>query len=502
MFRWLRRAWQLTFLGSFLYLVFVTTAGLVRGYDVEWFLRVDPLVALSTTLATRSFHHGLGWALVLIVATLFLGRFFCSWMCPMGTLHHALGYLRRKRRVPERIAQHAHRPSQRIKYGVLAVMLGMAALGSVQIGWLDPIASMWRGLATSVMPVVGNASFGFYQAERHFQWATLITLVFFGALALNLIYPRFYCRVLCPLGALLGVLAKFSVFRISKDPERCRDCGLCGAECQGAADPQGTLRATECMVCLNCVERCPHDAIRTKFLPPVQLSSNRTDLVRRKWLAAGVAGAVAVPFMRASDGVNPRPHPGRIRPPGALAEEEFLQRCLKCDACMKVCPTGGLQPAFTEAGLEGVWTPILIPRAGYCEHSCTLCGQVCPTGAIGPLTLQEKVGHMPEQAPVRIGSARFDKGRCLPWGYQRECIVCEEVCPTSPKAIYFKMETVITRDGTQKTIKMPYVDLDHCTGCGTCEARCPVVDSAGIRVTAANESRTRKSSLSLTGGKI
>jgi ferredoxin len=169
---------------------------------------------------------------------------------------------------------------------------------------------------------------------------------------------------------------------------------------------------------------------------------------------------------------------------------------------MKVCPTGALQPALYEAGLEGFWSPILIARIGYCEHSWTLCGQVCPTGAITHLKVADKVGDMPNKPPVRIGSAFFDKGRCLPWGYGTECIVCEEVCPTSPKAIYFKVETITARDGTQKTLKFPYVDLDHCTGCGICENRCPVVDRAGVRVSAANESRTPKSSMSLTGGRI
>jgi MauM/NapG family ferredoxin protein len=502
MFLWLRRSYQAIFLAFFLFLVFATTSFYIRGYDVQWFLELDPLVALTTALASHTLHHALMWAVPLIVLTLVFGRFFCSWMCPMGVLHHMLGFLGRKRKVLQRVEQNVPRSSHKIKYAVLAVMLGLAAAGSTQIGLLDPIASTWRGLSTSAIPAASNTALGLYQGERHFQWGTFITIVFFGALALNFVYPRFYCRVLCPLGALLGLLSKFSLFRISKDPNKCNECDVCGADCQGAADPQGTVRATECMVCLNCTAGCKRGGLAYRFLPSLKLSRTETDLSRRKWITAGVAGVAAVPLMRASDGVDPRPNPARVRPPGALDEPDFLAKCLKCDACMKVCPTNGLQPALHEAGLEGFWTPILIPRIGYCEHSCTLCGQVCPTGAIKNLKIADKVGEMPQKPPVRIGSAYFDKGRCLPWGYGTECIVCEEVCPTSPKAIYFKLETITARDGTQKTLKLPYVDLDHCTGCGTCENRCPVVDRAGVRVSAANESRTPKSSMSLTGGKI
>jgi formate hydrogenlyase subunit 6/NADH:ubiquinone oxidoreductase subunit I len=168
---------------------------------------------------------------------------------------------------------------------------------------------------------------------------------------------------------------------------------------------------------------------------------------------------------------------------------------------MKVCPTSALQPALHEAGLEGLWSPVLVARMGYCEHTCTLCSQVCPTGAIRHLTPTEKVGSLPEKEPVRIGSAVFDKGRCLPWANDTQCIVCEEVCPTSPKAIYFKLETVTLRDGTQRTLKRPYVDLTLCTGCGICETRCPVFDLAGVRVSSVGESRSPKNRVML-GGKV
>jgi formate hydrogenlyase subunit 6/NADH:ubiquinone oxidoreductase subunit I len=177
-------------------------------------------------------------------------------------------------------------------------------------------------------------------------------------------------------------------------------------------------------------------------------------------------------------------HPRLIRPPGARPEREFLERCTACGLCMKVCPTGGLQPAITEAGLEGIWTPRLVPKIGYCDYNCNRCGHVCPTQAIQPLTVEAK--HQ-----TKIGLASFDTTRCIPYAYGRDCMVCEEHCPIPDKAIYSLPVVVEDHDGNRKTIKQPHVDPDLCIGCGICENVCPYQDSPGIRVTSANETRNR-----------
>jgi len=157
---------------------------------------------------------------------------------------------------------------------------------------------------------------------------------------------------------------------------------------------------------------------------------------------------------------------------------------------MKVCPTNGLQPTFLEAGLEGIWSPMLVPKIGYCEYGCTLCGQVCPTGAIRRLDLETK-------QRVKIGLAFLDTGRCLPYSFATPCIVCEEHCPTPTKAIWLEEVTVHRRDGTPVQVKQPHVDLDLCIGCGICETKCPVADVAAIRVTSVGESRSEENQLLL-----
>ncbi|UCD17952.1 MAG: 4Fe-4S dicluster domain-containing protein, partial [Candidatus Zixiibacteriota bacterium] len=189
-------------------------------------------------------------------------------------------------------------------------------------------------------------------------------------------------------------------------------------------------------------------------------------------------------------------NPGLIRPPGAVIEDDFLARCIRCGQCMRVCPNNALHPTFMESGLEGIWSPIMIPRVGYCEPTCVLCGQVCPTGAILELTLQEKVGDN-QIPPNRVGTAFIDKGRCLPWAMDRPCIVCEEWCPTSPKAVYLKEATDHDRNGREIQLKYPYVDPDLCTGCGACEYACPVVGKAAIYINSVGESRSAKNQILL-----
>jgi ferredoxin len=188
-----------------------------------------------------------------------------------------------------------------------------------------------------------------------------------------------------------------------------------------------------------------------------------------------------------------------IRPPGSLTEEEFLGRCIKCAACMRVCPTNVLQPALLEAGLEGLWTPLLVNRIGWCEQYCVACGQACPTGAIRRISVAEKAGQPPFEQPIRLGTAFYDHGRCLPWAMHIPCIVCEEMCPTSPKAIWYKVVQVPGRDGRPIELKQPYVEPGLCIGCGICENKCPVEDLPAIRVSSVGETRSTTNQMLLKG---
>jgi polyferredoxin len=526
----LRRASQVLFFSIFVWLVLKTTfdvdlspaemSEIQLPYPVSIALEFDPLAALMTLLASGTLYKGLIWSLVILVPTVFLGRFFCGWVCPLGTLNHWMSAFkseRKERKGKKLLESNRYKPYQRIKYYVLFFVTGTALLGSLQAGLLDPLPLLARSLGTAVIPTIHTGALAFTAAARagldatvlpfeqaHFHGVLLIGALFALVLVLNRVYTRFWCRGICPLGALLGVFSRFAIFGLQKDEEACGGCNKCLLSCQGGDNPivGSKWRQSECHLCLNCQASCPDGALHFKFFPTQPdtrenpAGTPKVDVTRRKVMGSMAAGVVAVTLFRSGDAFEAKRSPFLVRPPGSLAEEDFLERCIRCGQCMRVCPNNALHPTFLEAGFEGLWTPYLIARIGYCEPTCTFCGQVCPTGALNELTQAEKVGD-DTTPPMRIGTAFFDRGRCLPWAMATPCIVCEEWCPTSPKAIYLREETTTDHEGNEVVVQRPHVDPALCTGCGACEYACPVHDRKAVYITSVGESRSDTNQLVL-----
>ena len=473
----------------FVWLCLVATVGSGwtqwRGWPVSWFLELDPLVALGTVLTTHSLYPALGWALLTTIVTILLGRVFCGWFCPFGTIHQFIGWLgRRWRRPAEAIEVNRYRPAQAIKYYLLVALLSAAAgnlllnlvratrerplvavatalviavallwltlrkvipdirralaaaallvlawLGlaaglsteriitnTLQTGLLDPIPLVQRSFNLVLLPVTDLALEKWLPGRRFSAGAGLIGAVFLVFVLLNLWIPRFYCRFVCPLGALLGVLGRGTLWSIRKTSARNAPNAACAtSNCEGACNPMGPLHVSECLMCMNCLDDCPTDApigYGPRPSPGGEITAH--GLSRRGFVVSLAAGFAAVPLRRVGASTGANWPAGLIRPPGAVAEEELLARCIKCGECMRVCPTNVLQPAGLSFGLESLWTPVLNNRIGTsgCQLNCIACGHACPTGAIRPLTLDEKpgTGDFASAGPIRIGLAFVDRG--------------------------------------------------------------------------------------------
>jgi MauM/NapG family ferredoxin protein len=481
---------QAFFLGLFLWLLFKADFSRIENYSVSLFLEINPLHALATALSSKTLYSGLILSLFVIIPTIFLGRVFCGWVCPFGTLHHFVSRWFRPGKRDELLEANRYRPIFALKYYILVAFLVLAAFGVTQVGLLDPIALLTRSLATSVLPALGVLTGGYGLPERTFQAAWLLGGILVVLLLLNAVIPRFFCRVLCPLGALLGVISRFSLFHVHRPETQCSGCEQCLVNCQGAADPHASLRKSECFGCLDCREDCPTQVVSFSFLPPEDHVTALPDVSRRRLIQVGALSLASLPLLGASVRSDRLPDPLLIRPPGAEPEADFLAKCIKCGACMKVCPTNTIQPALFEGGLEGIWTPVMHYRLGYCEYNCTLCSEVCPTGALRAISLEEKLGQPPHDKPVRLGTAFLHRHRCLPWSMNTPCIVCEEVCPVSPKAIYLEPAEVVNAEGERIALQRPVVDPSRCIGCGLCEYKCPVYDQRAIRVSSVGESRS------------
>ena len=498
----LRRLSQVVCLATFLWLFLQTE---YRGFDqlswpVSLLFRIDPLAALADALAPGPFHWALLWpALVVVALTALLGRVFCGWVCPMGTLLDGTGSLARG---PRRTLAPGWR---RVKYYLLFTLMLAGLFGVQQLGLFDPLSIFLRTLTLSLYPVWNWLLNGLYDFVYHvdipllsdalnasYPWArdhvmafvppsfelALFTLaVFVAILLLERFERRFWCRNLCPLGALLGLCSAAAPLRREPSGD-CGGCRTCAEACRGGAADGTNLRASECLICLDCSDYCPTS--RARFVWQGRPALSPVDLPRRGLLTALAAGAVTAPVIRTLPAAA-KQNDYLIRPPGAVAEEEFLRRCIRCGECMKVCIGQALHPALLQAGAAALWTPLLVARLGYCEYNCTLCGQVCPTGAIENLKLEKKKQTV-------IGLAVFNKDRCLPFARGEECLVCEEHCPTPEKAIVFDQKEVLTPQG-MKNLKLPRVVQQRCIGCGICETRCPVAGVSAIRVIHEGETR-------------
>lgn len=473
------------FLSLFVFFFSQTRYGVTVGLQ-NLFFRFDPLIFIVTSIAYRTIITAALLSIFLVIGTLVFGRFFCGFVCPLGTtidifdliIPHTPRFIARDLSQAETKQSHINKISsfKNGKYLILLFLIISALIGSSFLHFFDPLAIFERSL-TLVFYSIFTYVIGLFTIVANAVYTeTIIALIVFGTIiGLGVIAPRFWCRNLCPLGGVLAFLSKFSLFKFSF-LEGCKNCGICTDVCPTEAiDFQiEKIDAAECIDCLRCHYECPHSIIRYR----INLSIVPFDIKKRQFISVLGASFVAAPLAR---GLIHQKLEGRlIRPPGSIPEPDFLNICIHCGKCMKICPTNGLQPCIFEAGLNGLWTPKLMARIGGCEKNCNMCGQICPTSAIRNLPLEEKTY-------VKMGTAVIDRSRCIAWEQDKVCLICDEACPYN--AISSLNETV--RD---ITLLRPFVDEQLCTGCGLCEARCPIEGASAIQIFSINEERKKTGS--------
>jgi MauM/NapG family ferredoxin protein len=470
---------QILFLLLFMILLLRTRFSIGPGHQ-NLFFRFDPLVFLIISITYRVVLSVAFLSVVIIVGALVFGRFFCGYICPLGAcidLADACTSHTSKHGIPRPQPGWLIRLTG-IKYLFLIFLIASAVLGASFVHFGDPLVIVERALTFVLYPIISWIAGSIALIEPAYFTETLgALLVLLFIMCLSFLAHRFWCRVACPLGGMLAFISKWTMFKFTF-LEECTTCGICEQVCPTSAIDCNSFQidTAECISCFRCLYECPQQNIGYRFKPGY--NATPFNIQRRQFFTAIAASIVAVPLSKSL--LHTRLGERFIRPPGALPESDFINVCIRCGMCMKACPTNGLQPCVFEAGINGIWTPRLVPRIGACEKNCNLCGQICPTSAIRKLPLEEKTY-------VKIGTAVIDRSRCIAWEQDKVCLICDEACPFN--AISSFSETI-----RNTTLLRPYVDERICTGCGLCETQCPIEGPAAIQVYSLGEERIRTGS--------
>ncbi|MDR3182952.1 MAG: 4Fe-4S binding protein [Planctomycetaceae bacterium] len=449
-----------------------------------------------------------------LIITLLFGRLYCSTVCPCGFLQDIIARAGTlvfgiKKRFRYRS------PMTKTRSGFLLVFIAGCAAFPLIVSLLDPYSNYGRIITSLVRPVyLGGNNFiawfsGGHNSYLQFKavpfWGSAFGVaVFFLFLAgiLSFLYGRRYCNIICPVGTLLGLLSRFSFFRI-RIKSGCLSCGLCEKTCKGECidSKAKTVDASRCVTCFNCLGVCKKNSIAfttsISGVPPI--SSAKTDVpapltavirpvqtsalpLRRTFFqwsivslglsaifnsaqrAAANTDAAGLPTGTSRIGFK-RTQP--VLPPGAVNRRRYHRTCTACHLCVAKCPANVLVPATTELGLAGFLQPVMKFDNGFCNFDCTICAEVCPAHA---LRIESKAA----KHQLQTGRVIFLKENCVVHTQGTNCGACAEHCPTSA--------VTMRQYGDDVSLTIPETDADLCVGCGACERICPVKPFKAIYV--------------------
>lgn len=434
----------------------------------------------------RTVRVGLLAAVVLVallVVTLLTGRTYCSFLCPLGIFQDVLSRIGKKFKLTKKYS--FSKAMSWLRYGLLALTTVVFLSGSVpSLNLLDPYSIFGRIFSYLAQPLVvlmNNLLALILNSFDNFSvYAIKLTLVhwqillwtggYMGIIAvLSLRRGRLYCNTVCPVGTLLGLVSRVSVFKVKLN-DNCTSCGKCAKVCKAECiDAKAqTVDSSRCVTCFNCLEVCNFNAIKfnTKKVKLQPADIQGVDLSKRQFfkkvvtgsamLTAAIGKASAVDI-KSNKGLTPLNRQHHASPPGSESLGHFNSTCTGCSLCVTACPTNVLQASMLEYGLAGMMQPFMDFNNGLCNYDCTACSSACPTGAIFQLSVEQK-------KKTQIGVAKFIKANCIVETHGTDCGACSEHCPTKAvNMVPYKGKLVI-----------PEVKEDICVGCGACEHACPV----------------------------
>jgi ferredoxin len=439
-----------------------------------------------------------GVVAVLLVLTLLFGRVYCSVICPLGVMQDIISWIHGKTKKKNRFRFSYSPAINWLRYGVLALFIValVAGLHSL-VALVAPYSAYGRIASNLLAPVYqfGNnffawiaeraGSYAFYSTEvwiRSGATFAVAAATFAVVAVLAWKHGRTWCNTICPVGSVLGLFSRFSVFAPVIDTEKCRNCGLCGKQCKSSCInmKEHEIDYSRCVACMDCIETCKEGAIHYacrygKKGSPSPAQGN-VDKSKRAFLVSSAIATTAVAAkaqdMKVDGGLaeieraTKPERQTRLVPAGSLSLKNFADHCTACQLCVSVCPNQVLRPSTS---LMTLMQPEMSYERGYCRPECTKCSDVCPAGAIRPISVEEK-------SSTQIGHAVVCLDNCVVNTDEVSCGNCARHCPAGAISMVRK------NPDDPKSLRIPVVNEERCIGCGACENLCPARPFTAIHV--------------------
>ena len=431
----------------------------------------------------------------IVVMTLLFGRIYCSVICPLGVYQDCVSHIAEKRKKN----RYRFKTGKKYRYGIALTFFMLIALGSSQIAIFIAPYSIYGRIASNIFaPVyelINNVlayfaerwhSYAFYHVDVYIKSLPMFitAIVYFLIITiLALVNGRWYCSNICPVGTILGVFSKYSVFKPHFDTEKCNSCGLCEKSCRCSAIDSKThyIDYSRCVTCLNCVSACKRGAMNYRTSKEKKDKMDKMDKsdgkTSRKTFLTTMAVLATASTLKAQEKVVDgglativkKKAPKRqtpLKPAGSKSLDNFSSQCTGCQLCVQACPNDVLRAS---SKLDTFMQPEMSYERGYCRPECTRCSEVCPAGAIQKITREKKTA-------IQIGHAVWVGQNCVALHDGVECGNCAKHCPSGA----ITMMPYDPEDAASP--KIPIINEERCIGCGACEHVCPARPFSAIYV--------------------